>query len=159
MERQSGKTVDAVQLQEGYRRYPIDDHGKLRFQYASFVAASALAQNDTIGLFWLPPGRKRVLPHLSRVATSAFGSGRTLDVGHGAYLKRPPGNSLEVEDVDAFVDGLDVSAQVTAGTFNGVTGLKFDMYSLDETLVFATVLGGTMPQNATLEILLAYLYE
>lgn len=153
----TGKTIDAAQLAEDYRKYPIDDHGKLRFQYANVVASGALAQNGTIGLFWLPPGRKRILPHLSRITTSAFGASRTLDVGHDAYMKRPAGNDAEAADPDAFIDGLDVSSAVTAGIVG--TALKFDMYSMDEVLVYATVLGGTMPDGATLQLLLAYLYE
>ena len=157
MGRPSGKTLDAAQLAEGYRRHPIDDHGKLRFAYGKATADVAVAANGTIGLLWLPPGRKRVIPSLSRITVSAFGSGRTLDVGHDTYLKRPPGNAMEADDPDAFIDGLDVSSAVTNGVVG--TALKFDMYSLDEVLVYATVLGNTMPVAGTIELLLAYLYE
>jgi len=154
---QTNKDIDAAQLADDYRRYPIDDHGKLRYQYAKVTASGALAANGTMGLFWLPPGRKRILPHLSRITTSAFGAGRTLDIGHDEYMKRPAGNDPEAADPDALVDGLDVSSAVTADPLG--TALKFDMYSLDETLIYATVLGGTMPDAGTVEVLLAYLYE
>ena len=148
----------SVQLAEGYRRYPIDDHGKLRFQYGSVAAlAVAYAQNDQIELFKLPPGRKRILPCLSRITTTAFGSSRTLDLGHRAYSKRPPDEDEEAEDVDAFIDGMDVSSAVNAAAFS--TALKFDMYSRTEVTVYATILGGTMPIGATLQVLMAYLYE
>lgn len=148
---------DALQLTEAHRKYPIDDHGKLRYQYASFTATEAVAADSTIGLLWLPSGRKRILPHLSRITTSAFGAGRTLDVGHEAYMRRPPDNDLEAADPDAFIDGLDVSSAVTATPVG--TALKFDMYSMAEVLVYATVLGGTLPVNGTVEVLMAYLYE
>lgn len=154
---ETGKDIDAAQLATDYRRYPIDDHGKLRFAYGKVTASGALAANGTMGLLWLPPGRVRVLPHLSRITTSAFGAGRTLDLGHDAYMKRPPGITVEADDPDSFIDGLDVSAAVTASVVG--TALKFDMYSLDGVLVYATVLGGTMPDAATVELLLAYLYE
>jgi len=72
-------------------------------------------------------------------------------------MKRPPDNDLEAADPDAFVDGLDVSSAVTAGVMG--TALKFDIYSMDEVLVYATVLGDTMPAAGTLEVLMAYLYE
>lgn len=154
----TGKTINADQLAEGYRRYPIDDHGKVRFQYFKVSALGvALAQNGTIGLCWLPPGRKRVLPHLSRVSTSAFGAARTLSIGHDAYMKRPPGETVEALNASAFVNALDVSGAVSAVAM--AAALKYDMYSLDEVLVFATVGGGTMPVAATLEGYLAYLYE
>lgn len=154
---ETGKDIDAAQLAEGYRRYPIDDHGKLRFAYGKVTASGALAASGTMGLLWLPPGRVRVLPHLSRITTSAFGAGRTLDIGHDQYMKRPPGNTVEAADPDAFIDGLDVSSAVTANVVG--TALKFDMYSLEGVLVYGTVLGDTMPDAGTVELLLAYLYE
>lgn len=154
----TNKTYDADQLADGYRKYPVDDHGKLRVQYFSVAALTeALAANSTIGLLWMPPGRKRILPNLSRISHSAFGAARTLDVGHDAYMKRPPDNDAEAADPDAFIDGLDVSAAGAAVAFG--TGLKFDMYSTGELLVYATVLGGTMPVGATLEGFITYLYE
>lgn len=151
-----GKDIGSAQLATDYRKYPIDDHGKLRYAYAKVTADADLSADGTMALFYLPPGRKRVLPQLSRVTTSAFGAGRTLDVGHAAYTQAQPATN-EAEDADAFVDGLDVSSAVTASAVG--TDLKFDMYSTDEVLVFATVLGGTMPADATVEVLLAYLYE
>ena len=160
MELQTGKTLDALELRETHRRLPVDDHGKLRMNYFSVPAlASALADGSTIGLAWLPPGRKRILPNLSRISTSAFGAGRTLDIGHGAYLDRPAGLSTSDadEDDDAFVAALDVSGAVAATAFG--TGIKFDMYSMAEVLLFATINGGTMPTGATLEGYIAYLYE
>ena len=159
----TGKTINADQLADGYRRYPIDDHGKLRFQAFSVAAlGTALSANDTIGLVWLPPGRKRILSHLSKIKTSAFGAGRTLDLGHDAYLKRPVGvgsGSTEAADPDALIDGLDVSSAVNAVFTEPSGDLWFDMYSLDKVLLYATVLGGTMPVGGTMSGLIAYLYE
>ncbi len=154
----TNKTINAEQLGEDYRRYPIDDHGKLRMQYFSVPALTeAVPANGTIGLFWLPPGRKRLLPGLSRLTASAFGAGRTLDIGHDGYMKRPSTEAPEAADPDALIDGMDVSAAVNGAAWSTV--LKFDMYSLDEVLVYATVLGDTMPVGATLAGYLAYLYE
>ena len=151
-----GKDIGSAQIATDYRKYPIDDHGKLRYAYAKVTAAKALAANGTMALFYLPPGRKRVLPQMSRITTSAFRTGRSLDLGHAAYTKAAPATQ-EAENVDAFLDGKDVAAAVTADALGDA--LKYDMYSNDEVLVFATVLGGTMPADATVEVLLAYLYE
>lgn len=154
----TGKTYDADQLADGYRRYPIDDHGKLRMAYFSVAAlTAALADGSTIGLLWLPPGRKRILPNLSLLTASAFGAARTLDVGHDAYMKRPPNETLEADDPNAFIAARDVSGATTAVAFGNA--IKFDMYSTEEVLVYATVNGGTMPVGATLEGCIAYLYE
>lgn len=151
----------ADQMKEDYRRYPIDDHGKLRMQYFSIGVITPLAvaipANDMVKLFTLPPGRKRLLPGLSRISTSALGSGRTIDIGHGEYMRRPPDNDLELADYDAFIDGMDVSAQVSGAAWS--TALKFDMYSMAEVDVYLTILGGTIPVAGTIAGYLAYLYE
>lgn len=155
----TGKTINAEQLTEGFRRYPVDDHGKLRMQFFNVPALTvALAANDTIGLLWLPPGRKRILPGLSRLTVSAFGAGRTLDIGHDAYSSRPTAAvDANVADPDALIDGMDVATALAGVAWS--TALKFDIYSIEEVLVYATVLGGTMPIGATLSGYLAYLYE
>jgi hypothetical protein len=150
--------VTSDQLVDGYRKYPIDDHGKLRYQYFSVAALTvALAANDEINLFRLPPGRKRVLPNLSRFTCSAFGAARVLDIGYRAFQARPVPNAAEVEDDDAFVANLDVSAALASVVWSTV--MKYDMYSVDEITIFATVEGGTMPIGASLSGLCAYLYE
>lgn len=159
----TGKTINVDQLQAGFRKYPIDDHGKLRFQAGKVSALTeAVAQNGTIGACWLPPGRKRIIPHLSRITTSAFGAARTLSMGHDAYNKRPSGQGSTAETVEAanptaLINAMDVSAAVNAAVFSTV--LTYDMFSIEEQLLFFTVGGGTMPIGATLQFLLAYLYE
>lgn len=159
MHSETNKTANSDQLQEGFRRYPVDDHGKLRMQFFTVSALTgALADGDTVALFWLPPGRKRILPGLSRITTSAFGAARTLDIGHDAYASRPSGEAdANDADPDAFVDGMDVSAAVNGAAWG--TTLKFDIYSIDEVLVYATILGGTMPVGASMSGYMAYLYE
>lgn len=152
----------STQLTEGARRYPIDDHGKLRMQHFDVPALTvAYAANDTIELCRMPPGRLRILPWLSRWRSSAFGGGRTIDLGHRAYLIRPPtgeAGNYEAEDVDAFIDGLDVSGAVALSAWSA-TVQKFDVYSRTEWVLFATILGGTMPIGAELHGSVAYLYE
>jgi len=153
-----GTDIIAAELAEDYRRYPIDDHGKLRFCYGKVTAAEALSANGTMALVTLPPGRVRIIPQLSRITTSAFGASRTLDVGYGAFQDRPSGTADPVAaDPDALIDGLDVSAAVTAGVVG--TLLKLDLYSLTGVVVQGTVLGGTFPAAGTVELLIAYLYE
>jgi len=151
-------TFLSAQLVEGYRKYPIDDHGKVRFQYGNVAAlAVAQAQNDQVELFKLPPGRIRVLPWLSRISTSAWGASRTFSLGHRTYPTRPPGETMEAEAATAFLNALDVSAAVNAAAFG--TTMKYDIYSRTEVTIFGTIGGGTMPIGATLAVMMAYLYE
>lgn len=153
-------TFNSIQMADGYRKRPVEDHGKLRYQYFDTgVLTVAYAQNDQIELCKLPPGFKRVLPCLSRFTCTLFGAGRTLNIGHRAYMKRPSDNSdtNEAENASAFVAALDVSAALNAVAWSTV--LKYDIYSLQENVIFATVLGGTMPIGARAQGLMAYLYE
>ncbi len=142
-----------------YRGTPVNDHGKLRFQYFNLPATSAEGEaNSTIDLCELPPGRVRVIPNLSRLNHSALGSGVTLDIGHTAYESRDSGQAdPEAADPDAFADGLDVSAAGSAVPFGSAT--KFDVYSRGGVLVQAIVLGGVLPAASTLSGFIAYIYE
>jgi len=107
--------------------------GSVLCRSAKYTASAALAANDIIKMVPVPEGAR-----LLRIdyKFSAFGAGRTLDIG-------------DATTVDKFVDGDDVSA---AGT---------DSVVLDEVLsadavVQAKVLGDTMPENATLSIHVYY---
>ncbi|RTL04988.1 hypothetical protein EKK58_09280 [Candidatus Dependentiae bacterium] len=151
-----------TELGEDYRKYPVSDHGKLRIQFFTLPATTVAGDaNTTIDLCKLPAGRVRILPRQSFISTSAFGSGRTLDVGHLAYDKRDAslGSSVSQEAavVDALIDGLDVSSAVNGVQFS--TALKFDMYSKSGVTIQAKVLGGTIPSGATIAGYITYVYE
>lgn len=163
-------TQQSDQRQPDYRKYPIDDHGKLRFQYFSVGILTpitvAYAANDQVELFKLPPGRKRILPWLSRLQWTAFGAGRAIDIGHRAFMARPPADAdPTAENGDAFIDGFDVAAaQATPFEWftpedGNASSMKYDLYSIDEMVVFMTILGGTMPIGAKLSGFCAYIYE
>lgn len=151
--------LKSAELDVDYRKYPVNDHGKFRIQYFSVPAVAVAGDaNTTIDLCMLPPGRVRVVPNLSRLTNSAFGVGRTLDIGHTAYASRDSGaGDAEAADVDAFADGLDMATAATAVAFG--TALKYDIYSKSGVLVQATVLGGTIPVGATLSGFIVYIYE
>lgn len=154
--------VEALKSTEktaGYRGKPVNDHGKLRIQHFTLPATTVAGDaNSTIELCQLPPGEVRILPALSKIEHSAFGAGRTLDVGHRKYQKRgDPAEDLEAEDPDAFIDGLDVAAAGADVAFG--TGLGFDVFSTGGVNVFATVLGDTIPVGATVSGYIVYIHE
>lgn len=153
------ETFLSTQMVDGFRSYPIDSHGKLRYEYFNVPAATVAGDADSIArLCVLPPGRVRVLPCLSRITASAFGSSRTLDIGHVAYQKRDDaGEALEALNYEAFLANLDISSAVAAAVFG--TTLKYDLYSKAGVEVNARVQGGTWPIGGTISGLLAYLYE
>lgn len=162
--------LKTTEMADAYRGSPLNDHGKLRVQFFDLPAITVAGDaSSTVELCRLPPGPVRIIPDLCRLATSAFGSSRTLDVGHRAYEKRDPymaGGSAttEAEDPDAFIDGLDVATAVTGSPFGaGLSAFgyktKFDLYSKSGVTVFATVLGGTIPIGATIRGFIVYVYE
>lgn len=156
------KTLIPAQLADGFRRYPIDEHGKLRFQWAT-VANDAVAGDDgsMVKICLMPAGRKRIVLPLCRYKVSALGASRVMKIGHRAYYDRSdPSSAAQAEDDDAFASAIDVSAAVNA-TFPvlAASPLKFDMFSRENVELFATITGGTIPANATFDFMIAYLYE
>ena len=152
--------LKSIQETPGVRKRPIDDHGKLRFEYFELAPVAVAGDaNTTIDLCELPPGAVRILPFMSRIKTSAFGASRTLDIGHRAYAKADyvNGGSDEPENEVAFVTAKDVSAQVANDAWSTV--LKYDVFSKAGVMIFAKVEGGTIPVAATLSGLVAYIYE
>lgn len=149
-------TEKSAQLAADYIKRPYEDHGKLRHQYFKFTQGAAAGDaNSTADLCVLPSGHVRIFPGLSRISTAAFGTGRTLDVGHRAYSKGS--DTTEALDADAFIDGLDVASAVAGAAFG--TSIKFDVYSTGGITVYATVLGGTIPAGTVIEGYMVYSYE
>lgn len=154
--------LKSIQETDGVRKTPYDDHSKLRYQYFELAPVAVAGDiNTTIDLCELPPGPVRLLPHLSRIKTSAWGASRTLDIGHRAYQVKDPIAGIYTEEAEAgtaFVAAKDVSAAVANDAWSA-TVLKYDMYSKQGIMLFATVKGGTIPVGATLSGFAAYLYE
>lgn len=155
--------IAANAASDTFRRRPIDDSGKLRFLYASFVNGVAAADiNSTLQCGSLPPGTTRVLPFMSRVGCSAWGAARVLSVGHAAYRTKQDvvggGDGIQAANYTAFASALDVSAALTVVVFAPAV-LKYDIAAAQKVPVVAQVTGGTIPAAATLAVLLAYIYE
>lgn len=141
------------------RKRPFDTQGKLRFAYFALPAVAVAGDiGTTIELCDLPPGAVRILPWLSQLSVSAWGASRTLSIGHRAYQKIDDPYTAEAESSNAFVSALDVSSALTTDPWSA-TVMKYDVYSKAGVTVFATVAGGTIPVNATMSGLVAYLYE
>lgn len=144
------------------RKYPIDDHGKTRWQYGKVTQGAALGDDGSfVEFFDLPAGRIRILPQLMLLKSSALGAARVLKIGHRAYYDRstPPNATIVAEDDDAFMLALDVSAATVKQGDGTLENLKFDIYSRAGVRVFGTVTGGTIPIAATLEFMMPYIMD
>jgi len=139
------------------RPYPIDDHGKHRWQVAKFTAVGVGDASSTIDFFDLPTGRTRIILPEIKVRTSAFGASRVLKLGHRAYQKVSTPYTNEAEDDDAFFSALDISAGGNLAPTVG--GLWFDIFAETPVTIFGTVTGGTVPDAATISLMVPYIYE
>jgi hypothetical protein len=125
--------------------------GKLRVAYFTFTQGTAGDANSFVNLVKLPQGRVRLFPKLSWLVASAFGAGRTLDVGVGAHKNI---NGTDVAAVlDSLIDGLDVQNATDAvmGTGTNATARSILVENFDgEATVRAKVLGAAIDSGETL---------
>ncbi len=82
--------------------------GRMWYFYFDCAQAALGCANSTFEFVVLPPGKWRYISWLSRVATTAFGTARTLDVGVGAYTN-PDGTAVSAA-ASAIHSAKDVSA-------------------------------------------------
>lgn len=117
--------------------YTSQKPGAVQVVYASYTAAAAVAANGVIRAVPVKAGTKIVD---MKVKFTAFGTGRTVDIGDGG-------------DVDRFLDGGNVAA---AGVLScsAAAGFFYE-YEADDTIDI-TVLGDTMPVDAVIEIIVTY---
>lgn len=138
--------------------HTTEQHGRVRFARATFVQGAAAGDIGSVQvLLKLPSGRVRVLGHLSRLVTSAFGASRTLSVGYSAYTD-VDGAAVAASSA-AFASALDVSA-AAANTFAAATAAGDSLFlSQAGVTIAAVVAGGTIPAAATINLLLAYVVD
>lgn len=135
-------------------------HGRLRFARFNFTQGGAAGDAGSIAsLVKLPKGKLRVILPLSRVAHSALGASRTLDLGWEAHRADDSSGEI-VADPNGLDDGVSVSsagAFVPGGTLGGDETKLFE--SLDGVVVTAQINDGTVPVGATLDGYLAYVMD
>lgn len=131
--------------------HPDDLHGKMKIIRFNFTQGAAAGDaTSTQQLVKLPPGRWRVMLALSRIAHSAFGAARTLDLGWQAYTDKD--GVAVAADPNGLDDGVDVSAAGNynpGGTIGGDETKLFE--SSDGVTIEAQCNDGTIPAAATLD--------
>jgi hypothetical protein len=133
-----------------------DWHGRMRaarFDFTQGAAAGDVASFQR--LVKLPAGKVRVHLAHSRIAHSAFGAARTLDLGWEAYTGDD--GVAVVADPNGLDDGVDVSS---AGNYNPVGTVGGDETFLFESqegvVIAAQTNDDTIPAAATLKGVLYY---
>lgn len=152
--------TSAAQLADGYRKYPISDHGKMRILYGKATQGAAAGDDgSSIIIGVLPPGRVRILPYLCRYKGSALGAARVMGIGYDAYFASNQGGAVaEAAAAGAFGAAIDVSG-ATDANFPVTGGMKYDIYSRAGVQIRLTITGGTIPAAATFEMLIVYVCE
>ena len=93
-----------------------EKHGTVRAAYVTHTQSAAGDATSSVALFKLPPGRVRLLCHLSRAYVNWTTASATLDLGWDAYTAMD--GTTTAADPDGLVDGLDVDT-VGFRTFEG----------------------------------------
>lgn len=135
----------------GITKLPITANAEKRCQSFSFTQGAAAGDaGSTMILHTFPPGRVRLFAS-SRIAWSAFGAGRVLDVGYGKFTGP---DAVDVAAAPtALDDDINVAAAGKADLFSDATpnsGMWIEIVSRTPWSVIATVAGGTIPAGATL---------
>lgn len=135
-------------------------HGRVRIARFNFTQGASAGDAGSIArLVKLPKGKVRVILPLSRVAFSAMGASRTMDLGWEAY-RADDGSGDVAEDPNGLDDGVDVSSAgsvIPGGTLGGDETALFE--SLDGVVLTAQVNDGTIPAAATLDGYVAYVMD
>ena len=135
-------------------------HGRLRFARFNFTQGAAAGDAGSLArLVRLPKGRVRLVLPLSRVAHSALGASRTIDLGWEAHVADDGSGDVAADPngLDDGVDGATAGAFVPGGTVGGDETRLFA--SLDGVVITAQVNDGTIPAGATLDGHLAYVMD
>lgn len=146
---------NSTQVANGVANPPVknkvcEDRGRLRTKRFNHVQVVAGDATSTVILANIPPGLIDLHLALSRIAFSAFGAARVLDIGHSGYTK--PDGTVVAAAPAAFANDIDVSGAGNAA-LTGVVGADeiFEINSRTGTTILATVAGGTIPDAATLD--------
>lgn len=124
-------------------------NGKMRFYEFDWTAAAGSA-GDTVALIKIPAGKVRLVLPLSRIAFSAFGASRTMDLGWEAYTDSD--GAAVAADPNGLDDGVDVSGAGSvnpSGTVGGAETYLFD--SRGGVVITAQINDGTIVAANTLK--------
>jgi len=146
----------------GAKNAPTDDGAKQRIMYFDFTQGAAAGDaNSLANLAVLPPGKIRLLKTESKFNCSAFGVGRTLDIGYLAHTTT--GGTAVSASIDKILDGADVSGAATITCGVGTNALNADptiaFDSVSGVTIQAKCLGDTLPVGATLKGYFVYVQD
>lgn len=133
-------------------------HGRMRVARFSFTQSGAGDAGSLVRLVNLPAGKVRVILPLSRIAFSAMGAGRTMDIGWQAFVGDD--GVTHAADPNGLDDGVDVASAGSVSPGGTVGGDETRLFaSLGGVVVTAQVNDGTIPDGATLDGTIVYVMD
>jgi len=106
----------------------------------------------------LPAGKVRVLLPLSRIANSALGASRTMDLGWAAYTNDD--GTAVAADPNGLDDGIDVSSAAATNPSGTIGGAETKLFESQAGVVLtAQINDGTIPAAATLKGYFLYVQD
>lgn len=128
-----------------------DDRGRLRVKRFDFTQGAAAGDAaSTQAIIKIPPGKVNIHLALSRIAFSAFGASRVLDIGHTGFTQ--PDGTVVAAAAASLANDIDVSGAGNANVTGVVGGDEiFQVNSRNGTTIQCVVAGGTIPAGATLD--------
>ena len=134
-------------------------HGKFRILYFNFTQGAAAGDAGSLAeLVKIPAGSVRVILPLSRIAFSAMGASRTMDLGWLAYTDL--NNDAVAADPNGLDDGVDVSSAGSVNPSGTVGGAETYLFESNGGLTLtAQINDGTIPAAATLDGYIVYIQD
>jgi len=133
--------------------------GRVRMAFFEFTQGAAAGDAGSLAyLVKLPAGKVRVLLPLSRIANSALGTSRTMDLGWAAYTNDD--GTAVAADPNGLDDGIDASAAAATNPGGTIGGHETKLFESQAGVVLtAQINDGTIPAAATLKGYFLYVQD
>lgn len=139
-------TLQSTQLSNLDATPPVPEntfnvHGRLRIAFFDCVQVGAGDAGSSFEIVRLPPGKIRVLAHLSWLEAATVAASATLDIGWDAYTDLA-GDAVAL-DVDGILNGgdVDTTANINMADVATITAGTITFESQDGVSVRATFIG------------------
>ncbi len=133
------------------------NYGKLRVSQFNFTQDTEGSAASVARLYRLPAGKVTLYCGQSQIKTSAFGASRVLDIGYAQYIDQ--GGDTVAASAAAINNDIDVSGAATTVPGAALADGTITFTSRAGVVLMATVAGGTIPDDATIQGTWVYAVE
>ncbi len=133
-------------------------HGRLRVAYFSHTQSGVGDAGSSVEIARLPPGKIRILSHLSYLEAASAAASQTLDVGWDAYTDLD--GTAVAADTDGILNGgdIDTTANINLANVATITAGTTTFESQDGVSIRATFVGA-MADTETISGAIVYVQD